>query len=289
MAELSPVADRPAVGPVAAPRGEKPRRFIATSPDGLSGYWTSQTDAEIAAANAALNAERARIAAANLAFTPVAVAKAAAEREAAELRAFAEAWPQGPRAGLRLAHDNLRTAEEALAQHRRHAMAANDHVAQCRAAAARTATVVEAIRRAQSARLQDRLAGMAVAASIVANDEQDEAQAMADAEKARRAVIVAQSAAADLGAAVRTAEAAVTARRREVEAAARAVCVEAGRECARELVELERQVEAVRHRLWDFQAVTDYPAAAGRWAAHLRKLLDDPEASLLVAQAEEAG
>jgi hypothetical protein len=233
-----------------------------------------------------LNAERARIAEQNLRYTPVAIAQAAAVREAAAVRAFAEAWPEGPRAGLRIAHDNLRTAEDALAQHQKHAMAANDHVAQCRAEVERTAAAVEAIRQRQSTALRDRLAGVAVAASIVANDEQAEAAAMADAEKARRAVIVAQSAAADLGEAVRNAEAAVAAAKREVEAAAKAVCVEAARECARELADLERQVEVVRHRLWDFQAVQDYPQAAGRWAVHLQQLLADPEAALVVAEAD---
>jgi hypothetical protein len=66
---------------------ERQRRFVSTSSDGLSGFWTFQSDAEIAAANAALAAEQAAIVQQNLRYTPGAVAQAAAAREANELRA----------------------------------------------------------------------------------------------------------------------------------------------------------------------------------------------------------
>jgi hypothetical protein len=46
MAELNPIPARPGVGPVRAPRGEKPRRFVATSADASSGYWTYQSPEE---------------------------------------------------------------------------------------------------------------------------------------------------------------------------------------------------------------------------------------------------
>jgi hypothetical protein len=282
MAELRPFTPPPAVGPVSGPR-ERPRRFISTSPDGLSGFWTSESDEEIAAENAALAAERARIAEQNLRYTPVAIAQAAAEREAAELRAFAEAWPEGPRAGLRIAHDNLRTAEAALRQCQGHARAANDHVAQCRAEVERTAAVVEAIRQRQSTALRDRLAGVAIAPSVAANDERAEAEAMTAAEKARRGLVLAQATADDIAATVRNAEGAVAAAKRRIEECARALCTQAARERRSELAELERQAEALKRHIWDLEAVRDYPQAA-RWQPHLQLLLTDPEASLLAAE-----
>jgi hypothetical protein len=292
MAELRPFTPPLPVGPVAAPR-ERPRRFVSTSSDGLSGYWTSKTDQEIEIENAALAAERARIAEQNLRYTPVAIAQAAAVREADELRRFQERWPD-PRQSLRDAHNALHEAEDTLAQCREHAVSGAAHIAQCEVEAAHAQAAVETIRQAQTARLRQQLTGraptgLAALTAMAAIDDPVETEAMASAEKARRALIVARAAAADLSGTVREAETAVAAAKRRIEECARAVCAEAARECARELADLERQVEVVRHRLWDFQAVQDYPQAAGRWAAHLRLLLSDPEAALLVAQADEAG
>jgi hypothetical protein len=256
---------------------ERQRRFVSDGRDG--GYWTFLSPQEEQAANERLNAERAANLAVNLSYTPSAVAAATAVHEANELRAFNERWPD-PRQSLRDAHNALREAADALRQCHEHAITATAHVGQCEVEAAHAQAAVETIRQAQTARLRQQLTGRAPTglAALAAIDDPVETEAMTSAEKARRSLIVARAAAADLGEAVGTAEAAVAAAKRQIEAAARAVCSAALREVRIELAALEEKAEAVRRHSWDLAAVGDY--APGRWAAHLRKLLDDPEASL---------
>jgi hypothetical protein len=275
MAELRPFTPPPAVGPVSGPR-ERPRRFVDDGRGG--GYWTALTVEEEQAANARLNAERNANIAAGLAYTPSAVAAATAAREANELRAFQERWPD-PRQSLRDAHNALREAADALRQCQEHAITATAHVGQCEVEAAHAQAAVETIRQAQTARLRQQLTGRASAlAAVPAIDDPVETEAMASAEKARRSLIVARAAAADLSGTVREAETAVAAAKRQIEAAAKAVCVEALRQVRIELAALEEKAERVRRHSWDLAAAGDY--APARWAAHLRKLLDDPEAFL---------
>jgi hypothetical protein len=271
MAELNPA--REPDGRVGR-NTDPPRRFISTSKDGLSGFWTAKSDEQLASENAALAVHQAEIIATNLRHTPQAVAAAQAERAASELQRWNARWPD-PRQALRDAHGTLHQAETALGQCRAHLVLATAHIGQCEAGVERTRLAVEEVRRRQSAALREQLTGTAPGAKL---DERDETEAMDNAERARRGLIVAQAAEADIAASVRGAEQTVAEAKRRVEECARAVCHQALREKREELGRLERQAETVRDQTFQLQAALDYQPQ--RWTAHLQKLLIDPEALL---------
>src|SRR6516225_5317485 len=118
-----PVSVPSGVATVRAPASAKPRRFISTSRDGLSGFWTVKTDEELAADEVAAKQQHDAMIAQALRLHPTIAAQAAAEREAAQQAAWDQQWPD-PRAQLRSAHAVLREAETELAKLRRHATAA---------------------------------------------------------------------------------------------------------------------------------------------------------------------
>jgi hypothetical protein len=276
MAELNRVSGHPGIAPVRAPSGEKPRRFISTSADGLSGFWTTKSDEELAAEADAAKAQHDARVEQGLAWHPFIAAQRQAEREAAQLAAWNEQWPN-PRAQLRAAHETLRTAEAALAQHRDQAGAAAAHVAEREAGVERAQSEVETARKAQTARLKDRLAGNGGA--VPDGDDPAEAAAMRDAERARRLLVVAQAAQADIEVEVGNAEDAVDREKRRVEQAALATI-----EKTRQAVEVEWA--AAQQRVADLQAQLsglriDRRYGSANWPAPLRKLLVDPEAPLI--------
>jgi hypothetical protein len=262
---------------------EKPRRWVSTSADGLSGRWTSLSEAEEAELDRRSRAEHDARVAIGRAFTPAAMALTEEQREAAVRAQFTEQWPQGPRQHLRQAHRALAEAEAELARRREHAVAAAAHVLTCEEEARRTQCVVEEIRHQAAVGLQARLTGLSTV--VLKGDEAAEAEAMAVAERSRRSLVVARDAEAGIAGGVSEAEAGVRSCRAAVERAAKAVCTEADREIRAELAVLEERVKTMRRRSWDLQAVADYPPA--RWQPHLRALLVDPEASLLLGTPEE--
>jgi hypothetical protein len=270
----------PELNPVREPSGrvgqttDPPRRFISTSADGLSGFWTTKSDAELTAENAAFAAQQAEIVRQNLAYMPQAVAAAQAARETNELQHWQQRWPD-PQQALRDAHNTLHQAETALGRGRNDVASAASHIAQCQAEVERTQNAVEAICKAQSARLREQLAGNGKAPL---DDDPAEPAAMTAAEKARRSLVVAQVAERDIGQSIAAAEAEVVVARRNVETAARAVCTAELRAKRAELDELEQRVEAVRQQVFDLVATQDYMPP--RWPAYLRRLLVEPDSPL---------
>ena len=198
---------------------------------------------------------------AGLAFTPVAIAAAEAARQAATVARFAAEWPLGPREHLRKAHAELRAAENELARHREHAAAAATHRGECDDAVEHAKEAVDVIRRRETESLRGRLAGAIATANR--NDEASEIEAMAAAEKARRAQAVALSVESEITISVSDAEAAARSCRTAVERAARAVCAEAYREIRVELAAVEDRVEKLRRRSGDLAAVGDYRRRGG--------------------------
>jgi hypothetical protein len=277
MAELRAIANRPDVGLVRAPASEKPRRFVSTSADGRSGFWTSKSDEELAADEAAAKAQHDAMIAQSLRWHASVAAQAVAEREAAQQAAFDERWPN-PREQLRAAHAQLREVDGVLAKHRNQAGAARAHLIEREDALGRAEQEVETVRREQTARLRAQLAGNGGAASDGADDPVETA-AMRDGERARRLLVVAQAAQADIAIEVENAAAAVRRAQAQVEACALAVITKAQRSVEGELTVARQRVADLQTQLTALRIDTRYSAA--HWRPNLRRLLLDPEAPLI--------
>jgi hypothetical protein len=275
MAELRPVSAHPGVGPVRAPRGERSRRFISTSKDGLSGFWTSKSDEELAADADAAKAQHAALVAQALQLHPTIAAQAAADREAARLAAWNEQWPD-PRAQLRSAHETLCTAEATLAKHRDQAGAASAHVNERESAVERAQSEVETVRREQAARLRARLAGNGGA--VPDGEDPAEAEAMRGAERCRRLLAVAKSAQDDIAIEVGNAEDAVGRAKQQVENAARALIEKTRQTAEAEWTAAQQVVTNLQGRMISLRIDSCYSSAS--WSVNLRRLLDDPEAEI---------
>jgi hypothetical protein len=272
-----PVSVPPGVGIVRAPASAKPRRFISTSTDGRSGFWTVKSDEELTADAAAAKALHDARIAQSLQWHPSIAGQRQAEREAAQQQAFDERWPD-PRAALRSAHAVLREAEMELLKLRQHATAAAEHTAQCEAEVKHSSAAVEVIRTVQAGRLRARLAGN----DDTSPDDDDPAHAevLSIVHRADRALSVALTAHAGIAVEVANAEDAVARAKARTVECARALCTQAAREGRVKLSELEQQADGLRQQLWPLESVRDRPRPA-EWQPWLRKLLDDPEAPLI--------
>jgi hypothetical protein len=273
MAELRPVSGHPGVGIVRAPASEKPRRFISTSQDGLSGFWTSKSDEELAADAAAAKAQHDAHVAQSLQWHPSFAAERQAAQEAAQQRAFDERWPD-PRQSLRDAHAQLREVEATLARCREHATAAAAHTALCEAEVKHSSEAVEEIRRAQAGRLRARLAGNGDTSPD--DDDPAHAEVLSIVDKADRALSVALTAQAGIAASVQQAEDEVGRAKQQVEAAAAAVIEKTRQTAEAEWSAAQQVVTNLQSRMISLRIDTRYSAQT--WPAPLRALLTDPEA-----------
>jgi hypothetical protein len=279
MAELRPIPDHPGIGIVRAPASEKPRRFISTSADGRSGFWTNKSDEELAADEAAAKQHHDELVAQSLRLHPSIAAQAAAEREAAQLAAWNAAWPN-PRAQLRAAHEILCTTEATLARCRGQAAAARAHLIEREDALGRAEQEVETIRREMTARLRARLAGNGAAPDGA--DDPAETAAMRDGERSRRLLVLAKSAQADIEVEVGNAADAVSRAKQQVEQAALAVI-----EKTRQVVEVEwsaaqQRVAGLQAKLGELRV--DHRYGSANWRPNLRRLLVDADAEIIEAE-----
>jgi hypothetical protein len=219
--------------------------------------------------------------ASGLAFAPAAMAAAEAAHQAAVARAFAEAWPEGPREGLRRAHGDLLSARSELTQRRKHAAVATAYRIEREAEVGRAKEAVDALRRSQTERLRDQLAGLTT--TVIKGDEAAEAAAMAASEKARRTLAVVQAAEEEIAAGVSQAEADVRACKAAVERAALAV-IEATRiTWQTRLRDAEQEIDGLRSVLSGLYVDTRYPAI--HWPARLKVLLEDAEGEIVPNEA----
>jgi hypothetical protein len=278
-----PVSVPPGVGIVHAPASANPRRFISTSTDGLSGYWTTKSDEELAADEAAAKVQHDALVAQALELHPTIAAERQAEREAVQLAAWNAQWPD-PRASLRAAHNELHSAEGVLAKHRDQGRAAAAHVAERAAGVERAQQEVETVRREQAARLRARLAGNGGAAPD--GDDPAEVLAMRDGERARRLLAVAQAALTDIEASVEEAQDAVDREKRRVEQAALATIEKTRQAVEAELTVAQQVVTNLQSRMISLRVDHRYSSAS--WRPNLRRLLVDPEAPLIESEIKSA-
>jgi hypothetical protein len=278
-----PVSVPPGVGIVHAPASAKPRRFVSTSTDGLSGYWTTKSDEELAADEVAAKAQHDALVAQSLRLHPTIAAERQAEREAAQQAAWNQQWPN-PRQSLRAAHETLCAAAASLAQHRDHAASAKAHLTEREVGVERAQSEVETVRKAQTDRLKDRLAGNGD--PVPDGDDPAEAAAMRDAERARRLLAVARSALSDIEAEVETAGGEVRRAQTRVEAAAAAVITKAQQSVEAELTVAQQRVAELQAQLSALRV--DHRYGSANWRPNLRRLLTDPEAPLIEAEIKSA-
>jgi hypothetical protein len=251
---------------------ERHRRWVPTSADGKSGYFTTQSVEEEAEAAARQAAEKAVILASALARTPAALAEAEAQREAAAAARFAEQWPNGPRAGLRQAHVNLRESESDLARRQEVFATALAH---CSAVAARQ-TELEGTKSVDDERLVRAIresieGGQQIPASSESDVDRELASVRQDFEFAERVCF-------ELAATVREAEAAIRSCRRRIGIAALAVIEEARKTAESELRAAEQVVEGLISRVISLRVDSRY--GSSNWPAPLKALLSDPEAEI---------
>jgi hypothetical protein len=235
------------------------------------------TPEEEAAADQLAQKQRAAQLAQALQWHPAIAAQAAAKREEAQQQAFDERWPN-PRAQLRSAHDELHSAEATLAKHREQGRAAAAHVAERAAGVERAQSEVETARKAQTDRLKDRLAGNG--GPVPDGDDPAEAVAMRDAERCRRLLAVAQAALTDIEAEVENAADAVSRAKRQVEECALAVITKTRQGVEAEWSVAQQRVVELQAQLTALRVDTRYSSA--HWRPNLRRLLDDPEAKILI-------
>jgi hypothetical protein len=272
MAELRRVFALPGVGPVRAPSGEKPRRFVSDGRGG--GYWTYQTVEEEAAEAAAAKAQHDARVAQTLQWHPSIAGQRQAEREAEKLAAWNAQWPD-PRAQLRDAHQRLREIEETLVQARDHAAAAATHTARCQGEVERCEAVLAAVRKQAAGLLKARL----VSNDDAPPDAEDPVEpATLALDRARRAFDVATVAQADLDHVVQQTQAEIARAKARVEECALAVIAQAERVCREELSAVEARGETLRNRLAGLRIDTRW--GSGNWPAAARALLSDPAALL---------
>jgi hypothetical protein len=231
------------------------------------------TPEEEAAAAAAAKAQHDARIAQSLAWHPTVAGQRQAEREVARQRDFDEQWPD-PRQSLRAAHDELRSAEATLTQHRDQARAARAHVTEREAAVERAQQVVETARREATARLRERLAGNGGA--LPDGDDPAEAAAMRDAERARRLLAVAQAALTEIEASVKQAEDEVGRAKQQIEKAAQALIEKTRQDVQAEWGVAQQRAADLQTRMIGLRVDTRYSSA--NWPANLRKLLVDAEA-----------
>jgi hypothetical protein len=254
---------------------ERPRRFVSDGRGG--GYWTHQTPEEEADADRLAKQQRDAQLAQSLAWHPSLVAERQAEREAAQQRAFDQQWPN-PRQSLRNAHDELRAADATLAKHRDQSGAASAHVAERAAGVERAQSEVETVRREQTARLRAQLAGNGGAIPDGADDPA-EAAAMRAAERARRLLVLAKSAQADIEVEVEEAQGEVRRAQAQVEKAAQALIEKTRRDVEADWAAAQQRVAELQAQLFGLRIDPRYSSAS--WRPNLRKLLVDPEAPLI--------
>jgi hypothetical protein len=272
MAELRRVSSFPGVGLVRSP--EKPRRFVSTSKDGLSGFWTSKSDEELAAEAAAAKQQHDAMIAQSLRWHPTVAAERQAERAAAQQRDFDRQWPD-PRQSLRDAHERLGNAETELAKLRQHATAAAEHTMRCEVEVERSSEAVEAIRRAQAGRLRAWLAGN----DDTSPDDDDDpahAEVLSIVDKADRELSVALTAQAGIAVEVENAEAAVARAQTQVEKAAQALIEKTRQAAEADWVAAQQRAAELQTRMISLRIDVRYSSA--NWKAPLRALLTDPEA-----------